>query len=187
MAHPDTPAFALSRRAFLRYSGITAGLLALARLRPPAACAASTVSAAGVQVLTPRDAQIMTAMGERLTFTGDSAMPRFADTHAIATIDRSVLQLDPRTQAQLRWLLRIFEYGPFFLQLEFTTFTAMPPPKQDAYLDGWANGGEGRRLAFRAVKNLAMLGYYSQDDTWKGIHYDGPWLPRPRRSLAAEE
>jgi hypothetical protein len=182
MAEPAASVWALSRRAVLRYSAIGTGLLALARLRPAPVRASTAAPAGALSVLTARDAGIMTAIGARLVFSGNSGMPTFGETHAIETIDQSIVQLEPRIQGQLRWLLRAVEYGPPLLQCELTTFTAMPPAAQDVYLEGWATGGEARRLAFRALKNLAMLGYYAQDDTWKGIHYGGPWAPRPRRA-----
>jgi gluconate 2-dehydrogenase subunit 3-like protein len=179
----DTPVRTLlSRRTFLRYSAWSAGFLALSRLRV-APVGAAQAPPTELQVFTPRDAEIMTGITERLVFSGDSGMPAVRDTQAIATIDRAVQQLDPHVQGQLRWLMRIIEWGPPILALQLTTFTGMTPAQQDAYLHGWAaSDNETRRLAFRALKNLAMLGYYSQDATWKGIHYDGPWAPRPRRS-----
>ena len=73
-------------------------------------------------------------------------------------------------------LLIIFQWAPPVLQLKLTTFTAMSPDDQDAYIRSWQGSrSETRKLAFHALKNLSVLGYYSQDATWKGIHYDGPW------------
>jgi hypothetical protein len=178
----------LSRRSFLRYVGVSAGLLMISRLRVPPAWGAQS-PAAGLTVLTPQQAAVMTAVVERMVATGDSTanMPAVQDTHAIETIDRALLQLDPSVQSQLRWLLMIFQWGPPLFQLKFTTFTGMAAQERDDYLDDWATSNlETRRLAFRALKNLSMLGYYSQDATWKGIHYDGPWVPRPRRVMSVE-
>jgi len=183
MAAPTTRR-RLSRRAFLQYSALSAGLIVLSRLRPAPAAAAAPPVQAGLQVLSLRDAEIMSALTERVVYSGDSGMPAVRDTQAVQTIDRAVQQLDPRVQTQLRWLLRAFEWGPPVLTFQLTTFTGMSPEQQDAYLDGWArSNSETRRLAFRALKNLAVLGYYSQDATWKGIHYDGPWVPRSATSF----
>jgi len=176
----------LSRRSFLQYTALSAGLLTLSRLRVAPALAAP-VATVGLHVLTPREAEVFTAIVERMVFTGDPSMPAVRDTDAIATIDQAVLQLDASVQSQLRWLLTIFQWGPPVFQLELKTFTAMSADERDTYLRGWATSRFAtRRLAFRALKNLAMLGYYSQDATWPGIHYTGPWAPKPRRTLIAD-
>ncbi|HVO24098.1 MAG TPA: gluconate 2-dehydrogenase subunit 3 family protein [Candidatus Margulisiibacteriota bacterium] len=178
------PHWTLSRRSFLRYSAVTAGLLTLSRLRMAPALAVQAATATELRVLTPHQADILTAIVERITFTGADTMPAVHDTQAIVTIDQALLQLDPSVQSQVGWLLRLFQWGPPVFQLKFRTFTGLTPEERDSYLQGWATSRSStRRLAFRALKNLSMLGYYSQDATWKGIHYDGPWLPRPRRVI----
>jgi hypothetical protein len=67
-----------------------------------------------------------------------------------------------------------------------STFTGLDAAAQDDYIRAWS---ESRfavlRTGFQAFKNLSYLGYYSQDATWKGIHYDGPWAPKPRRRIEA--
>ncbi len=35
-----------------------------------------------------------------------------------------------------------------------------------------------RRLAFLALRNLSLLGYYAQPETWPMIGYRGPLLGR---------
>jgi len=175
----------LSRRSFLQYTALSAGMLALARLRVPSAAVAAPIG--GLRILTPHEAEILSAIVERMVFSGDNAMPSVAQTRAIETIDQALQQLDAPVQSQLRWLLVVIQWGPPFLHLQFSTFLGMSPTERDDYLRSWAASPyEIRRLAFRALKNLSMLGYYSQDATWKGIHYDGPWVPRPRRILITE-
>ncbi len=182
-----TPAGALSRRSFLRFTAVNAGLLALSRLRPAPALAAQAPTASTLRVLTGPQAAVFTAIVERMVFTSADNMPAVRDTGAIATIDTALLQLDPAVQSQVGWLLTLFQWGPPLFQLKLKTFTGLTPDERDSYLQGWATSrSETRRLAFRALKNLSMLGYYSQDATWKGIHYDGPWAPRPRRVISDE-
>ena len=179
------PTAVLSRRSFLRYTGLTAGLLAMSRLRLAPALAASSTTATGLRVLTPHQAEVFTVIVERMVFTGSETMPAVRDTRVIETIDLALLQLDPSVQSQVGWLLTLFEWGPPLFQLKLKTFTSLTPDERDDYLAGWATSRSAtRRLAFRAPKNLSMLGYYSQDATWKGIHYDGPWAPRPRRVIS---
>ncbi len=169
----------LSRRSFLRYTAVTTGLATIVRLRAAPVEAAEPPDAA-LQVLTSGDVDTLTAIVERMVQSGDPAMPAVRDTQAIATIDRTLASVDEAVVTQLRWLLTIFQYSPPLLAFRMSRFTAMSPEQQDDYLRGWANSRfETCRLAFRALKNLSMLGYYTQDSTWRGIHYDGPWVPRP--------
>lgn len=169
----------LSRRSFLRYSAVTAGLATLTRLRVTSAAEAPAPASGALRIFTPHEAEILTAIAARMVDSGDAAMPAVQDTDAIATIDRTLLAVDDAVVWQLRWLLAFFQYAPPVLELRLATFTGMDPAQQDEYLRGWASSRfETRRLAFRALKNLSMLGYYAQDATWRGIHYDGPWVPR---------
>jgi len=111
-------------------------------------------------------------------------MPPLRDTATVATIDTSLLYLAADLRGQFRWALTLFEYGPILFQLKLSRFTSLGPEERDAHLRDWAESRFlTRRLAFRAMKNLSYLGYYSQDSTWKGIHYSGPWAPRPRRRV----
>jgi hypothetical protein len=179
---------ALSRRSFLRLTAFSTAMLALSRLRvAPALAAAPMAEAAGtLRVLSASDAAILTAIAECIVDTGDPSMPALRDTAAIETIDTSLLYLDADVRQQLHWALLLFEYGPILFDFRFSRFTGLDPSQRDAHLRGWEESRFlTRRLAFRAVKNLSLLGYYSQDATWKGIHYAGPWVPRPRRPVPA--
>jgi len=176
---------AVSRRAFLRWTAVSAGLLTVSRLRLPPPVAAACAS--GTPVLTPAQTEILTVIVERMVYSGAPDMPAVRDTRALETIQQALVQLDSATQSQLSWLITLFEWAPPLLQLKLHRFTKLSPDEQDAYLRDWATSHvETRRIAFQALKNLSVLGYYSQDATWKGIHYDGPWLPMPRRVLAPE-
>lgn len=174
----------VTRRGFLHLAGFSAGMLALARLRPlPAALAAETgAGAAGLTVLTPADARILAAVAERITRTGDPAMPRFADTDGLRTIDGALRQLPPEVPRQLAWGLWLFEWAPALCIGKPARFTGLEASWQDVYVADWADSSlQARQLVFQALKNLSFLGYYAQDATWAGIHYGGPLAPRPRR------
>jgi hypothetical protein len=177
----------VSRRSFLRWTAISAGLLTVSRLRLAPALAATSTPALGLRVLTPQQAEILTAIVERMVHSGTPDMPAVRETRTIETIDQALLQLDASTQSQLRWLITLFQWGPPLFQFKLHRFTTLRPEDQDDYIRDWATSSVAtRRIAFQALKNLSMLGYYSQDATWKAIHYDGPWAPRPRRVLSSE-
>jgi hypothetical protein len=175
-----------TRRGFLRAGGMSAALLAVARLRVAPAFAASAPSTgdAALMVLSPTDARILSSIAARMTFTGDPSMPRFADTAGLQVIDGALRQLPPAVAQQLSWGLLLFDYGPPLWIGKLSTFTGLSDEWQDAYIAGWADSRfQMRRAAFQAFKNLSMLGYYSQDATWPAIHYGGPWAPKPRRVI----
>ena len=78
----------------------------------------------------------------------------------------------------------MFEYAPPLFIGKPARFTGLGEDWQDVYLADWADSSlQTRRMVFQAFKNLSMLGYYAQDATWKGIHYTGPWVVRPRRAV----
>ena len=176
----------VTRRGFLQLAGFSAGMLALSRLRPlPAALAAELAGGdAGLAVLTPADARILAAVAERMTYTGDPAMPRFSATAGLRTIDIALRQLPAEVPQQLSWGLWMFEWAPPLFIGKPARYTGMNENWQDVYLADWADSSlQTRRMVFQALKNLSMLGYYAQDSTWAGIHYTGPWVVRPRRPV----
>ena len=184
VGYPEAMGVPVTRRGFLQLAGFSAGMLALSRLRPtPAALAADAgAGAVGLTVLSPGDARVLAAVAERITHTGDPAMPRFADTDGLRTIDTALRQLPSEVPYQLSWGLWLFEWGPPFLIGRPSRFTGLDPAWQDVYVADWADSRlTARQQVFQALKNLSFLGYYTQDATWAGIHYGGPLAPRPRR------
>lgn len=173
----------VTRRGFLHLAGFSAGMLALSRLRPlPAAWGAEP--GAALSALSPADARVLAAVAERITYTGDPAMPRFAATDGLRTIDVALRGLPPEVPRQLSWGLWLFEWGPPLSIGRPARFTGLDAASQDAYVADWAESRfQTRRLVFQALKNLSYLGYYTQDATWAGIHYGGPLAPRPRRAV----
>ncbi len=170
---------AATRRGFLRLSGTTAALTALAGLRavPPAAAA----EPGGTPVFDETEREILTALMERMVDTGDPAAPAVRDTRAVATVETLCETLDPGVVRQLRLGLRLFEYGPLVFELTLARFTGMSDARKDASLRGWMESRFAlRRLAFLGLRNVCLLGYYSQEETWPLIGYAGPLLrPEP--------
>ncbi|HYD48385.1 MAG TPA: hypothetical protein VEB21_08565 [Terriglobales bacterium] len=176
----------LTRRSFFQYTAVLTGWAALAKLRPMAAAAATSAAPEiyELRVLDAGQAAILNAIGDRMTFTGDPAMPLFHQTAALQTIDQTLVITDEAVREQLGWLLTLFEWGPPVFDFRLARFSSLDAESQDDYIRGWALSRIGvRRIGFQALKNLTMLGYYSQDQTWPGIHYRGPWSPRPRRPI----
>jgi hypothetical protein len=167
--------FLATRRGLFRLAGATAAFTALAQLRgvPCAAVAADARDG----FFSPSQQEILTQIVERMVASGDPRMPRVRDTHALATIDALCGTLDPSVTQPLPALLHVVDYAPFVFELKLARFTQLAPLEQDASLEGWMRSRLAlRRQAFYALRNLAFLGYYSQEETWTPIGYAGPLL-----------
>jgi hypothetical protein len=145
----------ISRRGFLALAGSGAALAALGRIL--------------VQVV------------ERIVDSGLPEAPRVRDSGALASIDRLCLSLDPELVRPLPMLLQAVEWGPWLFDLAFARFTALGDAEKDASLRGWMTSRIAlRRLGFQALRNLSLLGWYSQEASWPAIGYAGPLLARAR-------
>jgi len=167
----------LTRRAFLRGAGLLASLTVVSRIRVVPAAARTTVAPLSGSVFSPYETEILTLIVERMVDTGDPRAPRVRDTGAIGTIDRIVSGLDPAVTRDLPLALRLFEWGPFLFDFTPARFTAMSDVEKDASLTQWMTSRLAvRRMGFMALRNLAFLGYYSQDAVWPLVGYAGPLL-----------
>jgi hypothetical protein len=168
----------ISRRGFLQLAGSGAALAALARLPALPALAAAPGDGAAA-FFSADEREILTHVVERMVDSGLPGAPRVRDSGAVACIDRLCLALDPELVRPLPLLLRAVEWGPYLFELRFSRFTALPDDAKDASLRGWMTSSIGlRRLGFQALKNLSMLGWYSQEASWPAIGYAGPLLAR---------
>lgn len=162
------------RRGFLKLSG-TAGLVTLAGLPALPGCASDAVP--GDAFFSETEREILATIVERMVDTGEPDAPAVRDTRALDVIDASCAKLSPDVTGLLPVALRLFEWWPFFGELRFQRFTQLSPEERDESLRGWMESRVGtRRLAFYALRNLSLLGYWSQDETWPLIGYRGPLL-----------
>jgi hypothetical protein len=165
----------ISRRGFLALSGSGAALAALGRLPALPALGAADAPA----FFSPDESDILAAVVERMVDTGLPDVPRVRDTGAIATIDRLCSALDPALTQPLPILMRGVDWGPYVFDWRFARFRELDDAGKDASLRGWMTSSLAlRRLAFQALKNLSMLGWYSQDASWASIGYQGPLIAR---------
>lgn len=186
MAQAPQPPGRLTRRGFLRLGGATAALAGLTQIRvvPPAAQAAvaTATSADGARFFDDQETEILTQLVERLVDTGQPDAPAVRETGTVATIDALCRELDPALTSVLPTALRLFEWGPLLFDLRLARFTRLDDAGKDASLRGWMTSRlAARRQGFLAIRNLALLGYYSQDETWPLIGYAGPLLSAAER------
>jgi hypothetical protein len=162
-----------TRRGFLRLAGATAAFASLGELR--ALPAAAAPPRPGERFFDPGETEILTRIAERVCDTGDPAAPPLRATGTLASIDAFCRSLDPALTAELPLALRLFEWGPLLFDWTFTPFTRMSDAERDASLRAWMTSRLAiRRQAFLAVRNLCLLGFYSQPEAWRLIGYQGP-------------
>lgn len=169
----------VTRRGFLALAGGGAALTSLASLR--AVPVAAFDAAGSTHFFASRDREILTAVVERMVATGEPGAPPVRATRTMDTIDALCAGLDPAATAPLPALVRLVEWGPLLFDHRFARFSSLDDAGKDAALRGWMTSGLAlRRIGFYALRNLALLGYWSQDETWPLIGYAGPLLGRPR-------
>jgi hypothetical protein len=168
-----------TRRGFLRLAGTGAALAGLARLRALPAGAAQLADAGGARFFAEREREILTCIVERMVDTGEPGAPAVRATRTLDTIDGLCRALDPTLTAPLPALVRLVEWGPLVFDGRLARFGSLDAEARDAHLRGWMRSRLAlRRAGFLALRNLALLGYWSQDETWPLIGYQGPLLGR---------
>jgi hypothetical protein len=176
-----TPFAHTTRRGFLRLAAASASLGALANLRALPAEGTPAPEEATGRFFDTAQTEILTQIAERMVDSSQAGAPCLRATGAIATIDRTCQRLDPAVTSVLPMVLQLFEYGPIVFDWTFRRFTRLSDAEKDASLTGWMTSRfELRRQAFQALRNLSILGYYSQPESWPPIGYAGPLLGSAR-------
>jgi hypothetical protein len=169
-----------TRRGFLRQlrlAGTTAALASVAQLRVVPAAAVAPGGDDGPGFFSPWEREIFTQVAERMVDTGLPEAPALRSTQAVAVVERVASGLDPAVSGQLPLALRLLEYGPILFDATLCRFSRMSPEQKDVSLRAWMTSGLAlRRQAWLAFRNLALLGYYSQPETWPLVGYRGPLL-----------
>ena len=168
----------MNRRAFLKAAlhagALTPAMLALGGL-PRAGVAAAQTRPGGV--LDANESALLEAVIARMVDTGVEGAPSACDVGALGAVEGVLARLDTELVEQLRLALWLVDWWPAVGELRFARFRSLSPEQQDESLEGWRTSGlDSRRLVFYALRNLSMLGYWSQDETWRLIGYGGPWL-----------
>ena len=89
--------------------------------------------------------------------SGDTAL----DTPVIV-VDTFVQQLPKTLRRQLRFGLHLFQWGPPLFIGKSCRFTQLVPRDAVKYIESWAKSRfKVRRRLFRGLRDIAFLGYYS--------------------------
>ena len=123
-------------------------------------------------VFTPSEARTLDAVVKRMVGTREDGTKEEHIDSALEVIASYVTALPPSLQGQLRRAIRLFEWAPLVFIGRPTTFSRLSPSSQDAYIRTWSGSGFSlRRRVFRSLRDLALMGYYSQPDHRKSIGY----------------
>ncbi len=176
----------MRRRTFLKLSAFGPAMLALQQLPAramwlPGAPAADGVSELGAEsVFDEEESELLMTIVERMVDTGEPAAPAPREIGTLATLQAALASLDASLVDELRLALRLVDYWPLVFEFRFSRFRSLPAEARDQSLEGWRTSRiETRRRVFYALRNLSLLGYWSQDETWPLIGYLGPWIRRP--------
>lgn len=110
---------------------------------------------------------------------GDDLPP--VDAPALVPVVETYVLGMPIAQAtNLRNLLLHWEYQPLIFGPRRARFSQLTEEERDANLSDWATTTQtARAAAFRGLKTLCMLAYWSQPSTWAAIGYTGPQADLP--------
>jgi len=126
------------------------------------------------EVLSTWHAHVIMAAAEAL-------LPPDTDPAQIAAIparlDRYLVGMPPKVKREAKAMLALIEHGTTPLGGEIHRLTRIAPAERERYLAGLEAKGGVRSQAYRALRDLVMLGYYQQPSTWRRIHYEGPRVP----------
>lgn len=92
-------------------------------------------------------------------------------------IDQEVSHWSPKSQAEVKSLLSLIESGTRYFFYSWHHCSDLSVGQRQRYLRGWEDSRlDFRREAYQALRMLTLFFYYSQDETWQSIGYDGPWV-----------
>jgi hypothetical protein len=124
------------------------------------------------------EAEIFQAIAERII----GKVP--LDVDVVRRADLFLAEEDEEIREQIHQLLTVFN-APFFtflFDLRFSSFITMSPGDQDSYLEDWMTSSLAfRRTGFQALKRLCVSMYYTDEQSWESIGYEGMFQPGERQ------
>ncbi len=120
-------------------------------------------------------ARIFLAIASRIVPEEGPATPGAHSSPMLETATAFLASQDAGVQAKLKALLRVFEW--LAVLRHGKPFTRLAAEKQDAYLRSWETSRlQLFRFGFASVRNLVLVSFYTQAQSWPAIGYPGPVL-----------
>ncbi len=139
---------------------------------------------------------VLEAVLERMCAYEAPDLPGVVESGALDCALGFIGGMPDESRAVLGDLLAVFEFGPLVLGVgngnkkgKRARFTRLDAAAQDAYLASWENSGlAARRAAFRGLKSVCMMGYWTRSETWGAIGYSFEGNPGvPARYFVAKD
>jgi D-cysteine desulfhydrase len=125
-------------------------------------------------VLAPWEAHVLHAASEALL--GDAATPaQLAEIPA--RVDRYLTGMPASVKREALVMLAFVEHATTPLGRSLHRFTLLGAPAREAFLAGLEARGGVTSQAYRALRDLCVLGLYQQPSTWPALGYEGPRQP----------
>lgn len=164
----------LTRRVFLKRSFQAAGaLVSLPWIAP--ACAPVEV-ADGLRVLSAGDFRVLTAVADSVVPRGGAFATGAADVDVARRIDALLAPADPRLLRGLRAGLALVEYAGGLLAGRPGRFSRLSAGDREAVLAALPHRFGLAREAYAGLRALCLFAFYSADESWPALGYEGPWV-----------
>jgi hypothetical protein len=161
-----------SRRSFL-VSGLTVGA-ALMTLGLTACSSEVHVAPAGIEYLGSSEITVLEKLIEALLPTEGTPMVAASSIPIINNVDTMFGEMNPKTQADLKVALKLFNYGSAVFSRHFTQFSKLDAQVARSYIDDWQNGLPMQRAIATVLKKFIYLAYWRDERTWPPLEYEGP-------------
>lgn len=129
---------------------------------------------APLSVLSAWEAQVVAACTEAL-FEG-VALPTPDPQIVAQNVDRFLVGMPPASLQQVHALLALLEQGTPLSGFG-RRFTRLSVADRRASLEALASAGAPLSDAYRGIRDLVMVGVYSDPSAWPALDYEGPLVP----------
>jgi hypothetical protein len=111
---------------------------------------------------------------------GGDGLPSGVELGIHQRMDEAAWAADEPTRGDLRAALQLVEHAPVLVG-RFGKLSALAPAERLAALEAMTRHSiDLVTQAALAVRQLAFMLYYSRDETWEAIGYEGPWIAEAR-------
>ena len=168
-----------TRRVFLSRSLRALGALATLPLVAPACSKVPSAPVpADLHVFTSGEYEILSAVADTLVPRGGAFPLGASDVGLAARIDLFLARQDPAIVKGLRGALLILEYGGGAMAGRIGRFSRMGAEGRAAVFSALPHRFGIARQIYVGLKQLCLFLFYSVDESWALIGYDGPWVGR---------
>ena len=164
----------IDRRTFLRGSAGGVAALAAATLLP-AGCAGYP-PVANLRLFSAKEFAVLEALADTFVPAADGVASA-TGLDVAGHLDRRLSVEPALVRKQLKQAVLLVEYGGFWWGPARARFTRMSPAARAQYMEEWmAADSAFRRQVGQLFRRAIIQAYYSDERTWAGIGYDGPFV-----------